>query len=236
MAIFARSRVLAAALLLACALPAAAQDRCPRRGTTDCATQARAMAAAIAADPGIALTEAVIDERVAALSVALPPPAASVLARADALRRHARSRDLFFTPGGEVEAESIPRLRDALAWHLAWLAAINPEPPKGPAGRWDGGFVTATVVPRDDGGFDIEAHAVEPFHLSWTCEFDDRARLLPDGWLVSADGTLRLRREGPLLVLEPIPRPGLAGFDYCGAMGSLAGALFFVGGLEPADR
>jgi hypothetical protein len=225
--------LLPAAILLCLAATASAQDRCPRRGTTDCATQGRAMAAAIAADPAMALTESVIAERVAALSAALPPPAATVLARADALRRRARSRDLFFTPEGALEADSLDQLRDALAWHLAWLAAINPDPPNGPAGRWDGGFVTATVAPRDDGAFDIEAHAVEPFHLAWTCEFDDRARPLPDGWLASADGTLRARREGPLLVLEPIPRPGLAGYDYCGAMGSLAGALFHVGGLTP---
>jgi hypothetical protein len=229
-------RLLPALLLLALAAPALAEDRCPRRGTLDCAGQARAMDAAIAADPAMAVSEAAIAARAAALQRALAPEAAAALARADALRRRARSRYLFFTPAGEVEPESVDDLRDALGWHLSWLGSIDPAPPPGVAGRWDGGFVMAKVVPRAEGGFDIEAHAVEPFHLAWTCEFDDTAAALPDGSLVSADGTLRLVRDGPLLILEPIPRPGLAGYDYCGAMGSLTGALFFVGALDAPPR
>lgn len=221
----------AAAVLLAVVLawPAQAEDGCPRRRNVDCATQARAIAAAIATDPGLARMQEAIARRLADLSAALAPPAAEALARADALRRQARGREVFFTTDGAVEAESIDRLRDALAWHLVWLAGIDPAPPPGLAGRWAGAFVLADVAPGSDGRFAVTADAVEPFHLAWTCEFDDSARLQPDGALLSEDGTLRLFRDGPLLVLEPIPRPGLAGYDYCGAMGSLRGTLFRLG-------
>lgn len=222
-------------IALVLAFPAQAEDRCPTRRNVDCAMQARAIAAAIAADPVLALAEAALVQRAAALTAAMAPPAAEALARADALRRRARGRELFFTPDGAVEADSIDMLRDALAWHRAWLDAIDPAPPPGLAGRWAGAFIVAEIAPGSDDRFAVGADAVEPFHLAWLCEFDDAARLQPDGALVSEDGTLRLFRDGPLLVLEPIPRPGLAGYDYCGAMGSLRGVLFATRPQNPTQ-
>lgn len=219
-------------LLILLSLPAFAEEGCPRRRHVDCAAAARAIAAAIAGAPDLAAMEAAIGTRLSALGAVLPPPAAAVLARDAAVRRRARARDLFFTPEGVVEAGSIDVLRDALAAELAHLGRIGPAPHDGLAGRWAGGFVRAEVTPLGGGRFQVSADAVEPYHLAWTCEFEDAARAGPDAVLLTEDGTLRLRRDGPLLRLEPIPRPGLAGYDYCGAMGSLAGALFYIGPVD----
>ncbi len=228
-----RTPLLLIALMLA--WPAQAEDGCPRRRNVDCTSQARAISTAIAADPALTQAEAAIAERVAALTAALAPPGAAALTREDALRRRARGRELFFTADGTVEAESMDMLGDALAWHRAWLDAIDPAPPPGLAGRWAGAFIVAEIAPGTDGRFAVGADAVEPFHLAWLCEFDDTARLQPDGALVSEDGTLRIHRDGPVLVIEPIPRPGLAGYDYCGAMGSLRGVLFATRPQNPTQ-
>ncbi|MBR0680711.1 hypothetical protein GXW74_09440 [Roseomonas eburnea] len=223
-------------LVLACAAvaPAVAQQRCPSRRNVDCAGAERAIDAAIAADPWLSLLEDGRRRRVAELQRLLPREATAVLTEEDAIRRRARSRELFFTADGAMEAEGAYTLRSELEWWLIRLIRMQDDPPDGVAGHWTGAFAEARIRPLGGGRYLVTANAAEPYALSWLCEFEAEGVMdATDTLIAGAEGEqIAVRREGPMLRIRSIPRPGRAGFDYCGAMGSLSGSLFRIGDAE----
>lgn len=219
-------------LLLIAALPAAAQDRCPLRRNVDCAGAQRAIAAAIAADPWLALIDRARSMRVAELSRLLGPAGAAELARQDEAQRRTLSRELFFTAEGVLEAESLPALRAPIEAWLMQLMRMQPDPPPVLDGRWVGMNGVAVVHRLGGQRLAVSVNTVDPYALAWTCEYEGEGRAERADWMETADGAVELSWDGPMLAVA-MRRPADGGaVPFCGAAGSVAGRYFRVGDAD----
>lgn len=227
----ARSLALLLSLLLAMP-PVAAEDSCPRRRNADCATATRAVEAAIAADPWLAIIDQARGMRLAELGTLLGPEAAAELARQDAAWRRSLSRELFFHPDGTLD-EPDPRaaLRGALEFRLTRLMRIQADP-SGIEGRWMGVQGEAVLRRGGRGRYVVSVATADVNNLAWTCEYDGEGRTEMAEWLRTDDGMLDLRWLGPMLRITMTPRGDGAPVPFCGAAGSVAGLYFRIGDAE----
>jgi hypothetical protein len=214
------------ALLLA-ALPAAAQDRCPTRRNVDCAGAARAVDAAIAGDPWLALIDQAQRMRLAEVAPLIGEPSAAELAAQQATWRRSLSRQLFFHPGGALD-EPDPRgaLRGAMEYRLVRLMRLQHNPPGSIDGDWVG-VQGQVVVERAGGGhFRVSLSTADVHDLAWLCDYDGEGDTQREEWMQTRDGVLELRREGVMLRVRQL-RAGAT--EFCGAGGSMSGLYFRVG-------
>lgn len=224
------TRIAALLALLLLALPAWADEPCPRRANVDCAGAMRAVDAAIAADPWLAILDQARAMRLEELGRLLDAGSAAELRRQDAAWRRSLSRDLFFRPDGSLD-EAAPRaaLRGPMEYWLTRLMRVQHDPSWRIGGVWFGvqGQVAVAVAGR--GRHRIEANTAEVNHLAWTCEYEGEGESHRDDWLETADGALDLRRVGSVLRIRMI---GPGPVDFCGAAGSVAGDYFRIGDAD----
>ncbi|CAH0136450.1 hypothetical protein [Roseomonas sp. CECT 9278] len=220
------ARLLVLLSLLVAALPGAAQQPCPARRNVDCAGAARAVDAAIAADPWLAILDQAQRMRLAELMPLLGADGAAELAVQQAAWRRSLSRDLFFHPDGTLDAPD-PRgaLRGAMEYRLAGLMRIAHDP-SGLDGTWRGAQGQAVVEPAGGGRYRVLVSTIDINALAWMCDYDGEGDGTSFERLETRDGALAMWREGAMLRVRMLaPRPS----DFCGAAGSLAGLFFRVG-------
>lgn len=214
-------------VLLLVALPAAGQQPCPARRHVDCAGAARAVDAAIAADPWLALMDQAQRMRLDELMPLLGAQGAAELADQQAAWRRSLSRDLFFHPDGTLD-EPDPRgaLRGAMEARLVRLMRVQHDPPGSIDGSW-AGVQAQVVVERAGGGhYRVSASTIDVNALAWMCDYDGDGDTTRVEWMQTRDGVLELRREGVMLrvrMLTDTPS------TFCGAGGSLSGLFFRIG-------
>ncbi|WP_198370068.1 hypothetical protein [Roseomonas rosulenta] len=220
-------RLLPLMILLLAAMPAAAQQPCPARRHVDCAGAARAVEAAIAGDPWLALIDQAQRMRIAELAPLLGAQSAAELADQQAAWRRSLSRDLFFHPDGTLD-EADPRgaLRGAMEARLVRLMRIEHDPPGSIDGNWVG-VQGQVVVERAGGGhYRISVSTIDVNNLAWMCDYDGEGDTTRVEWLETRDGALELRREGAMLRVRMLTRRPS---DFCGAAGSMSGLYFRIG-------
>lgn len=221
------ARWLTLLLLLLAAGPAAAQQPCPARRHVDCAGAARAVDAAIAADPWLALLDQAQRLRLAELTPLLGAPSAAELADQQATWRRSLSRELSFHPDGTLD-EPDPRgaLRGAMEARLVRLMRIQHDLSASIDGRWVGVHGAAVVERAGAGRFRASVSTIDVMGLSWMCEYGGEGETTRIEWMETNDGAIELQREGAMLrVRMQTRRPS----DFCGAAGSLSGLFFRVG-------
>ncbi|MBP0464798.1 hypothetical protein J5Y09_12830 [Roseomonas sp. PWR1] len=224
------TRLAAFLALLLLAMPARGEERCPRRANVDCAGAMRAVDAAIAADPWLAILDQARAMRLEELGRLLDADSAAALRRQDATWRRSLSRHLFFRPDGSLD-ETDPRamLRGSMEFWLMRLMRVQHEPSWRIGGVWFGVQGQVAVAEAGRGRHRIEANTADVFHVAWTCEYEGEGESHREDWLETADGALELRRVGSSLRLRVI---GPAPVDYCGAAGSVAGVYFRIGDAD----
>lgn len=221
-------------LLLLLAWPAAAEP-CPARRNVDCAGVARAVDAAILADPWLALLDSARAMRMAELARLLEPSSAAELARQDAVWRRSLSRELFFHPDGTLdEADPRTALRGALEYRLMLVMRLQHDLSASIEGHWRG--VQGQLVVRAAGGghYRILVSTADTDNLAWTCDYDgegDTTQREPQ-WLRAKDGAVELQRVGTMLRLRMLTTQP---HTFCGAGGSLAGDFFRIGDARISD-
>jgi hypothetical protein len=213
--------------LLVAALPAAAQDRCPSRRNVDCAGAARAVDAAIAADPWLALLDQAQRMRLAELMPLLGEPSANELATQQAAWRRSLSRDLFFHPDGSLD-EANPRgaLRGYLEYRLTRLMRLQHDPSASIDGNWVGVQGQVVVERAGHGRYRVSASTADVNDLAWLCDYDGEGETHREDWMETRDAVLELRREGVMLRVRMLTRTPS---EFCGAGGSLSGLFFRIG-------
>jgi len=217
-------------ILALLAPPAIAEERCPARRNVDCAGAARAVDAAIAADPWLAIIDRARAMRLAELRGLFGPESAAELARQDAAWRRSLSRDLFFHPDGTLD-EPDPRaaLRGRVEDRLALLFRVEHDPSASLSGVWAGVQGRVVVRGSHDRPRRVEINTADLHDLAWLCEYEGVGESPREEWLETADGAVELRREGNMLRVRMLTaRPS----DHCGAAGSLGGLYFRVGAAE----
>lgn len=227
------SRVLHLVAAMLLALPAAAQEPCPRRANVDCAGALRAIDAATAADPWLALLDRARVMRLDELSRLRGGAAAAELAAQDGAWRRSRARDLFFAPGGALDTDDPRRdLRGPLEYWLMRLMRVQPGPPAGVDGRWMRMNGEVVVQAAGGGRYLVSVTTVELQALAWTCEYEGEGRTDRPERLETSDGALVLRLEDGMLTVRMLPRRDGGPVPFCGAAGSVAGRYFRIGGAD----
>jgi len=217
-------------LLLLFAPGVAAEEPCPARRHVDCAGAARAVEAAIVADPWLAILDRARAMRMAELAGLLEPESRAELARQDAAWRRSLSRELSFHPDGTLdEAEPRAALRGRVEHRLALLFRVEHDPAASLAGVWVGVQGRVTVRGDRDRPRRVEIATADVNDLAWLCEYEGVGESPREEWLETADGVVELRREGNMLRVRMLTaRPS----EHCGASGSLGGLFFRVGAAE----
>ncbi|MBR0658215.1 hypothetical protein [Neoroseomonas oryzicola] len=224
------ARLLCLLLTLLASLPAAAQEPCPARRNVDCAGAARAIDAAIAADPWLAIMDRAQRMRLDELAPLLGAESAAELAAQQAAWRRSLSRNLFFHPDGTLDAPD-PRavLRAAMEYRLMQLIRIEHDPSASIDGIWAGVQGEVTVEILGAGSYRISAGTADINNLAWTCGYEGEGESTRVEWLETRDGALELRREGVMLrVRMNLPQAN----GFCGAAGSLSGLFFRIGDVR----
>jgi hypothetical protein len=213
-------------LLLLVATPAVAQQPCPARRHVDCAGAARAVDAAIAGDPWLAIMDQAQRMRFDELAPLLGPDGAAALADQQAAWRRSLSRELFFHPDGTLDTPD-PRgaLREAMEYRLTHLMRTQHQP-TGIAGNWRGVQGQVVVEAAGNGHYRVSASTIDVNNLAWMCDYDGEGDTVGVEWMQTRDGALELRREGAMLRVRMLTRRPS---DFCGAAGSLSGLFFRVG-------
>lgn len=209
--------------------PAGAEERCPTRRHVDCAGAERAIAAAIAADPWMTLLDQARRMRMAELSPLLGPAGAAELVAQDGAQRRVLSRELFFTPDGAMEPDSVPGLRSQLEFWLMRLIRLQPDPPPVMDGIWFNLTGEAVIRRRHDGRYLVTINTVELYALASTCEYDGAGRSDRVDRLETDDGALELTWDGPMLLVRELvsgPQP------FCGAVATVTGRYFRIGDAD----
>ena len=220
-------RCLPLVMLLLAAMPAAAQQPCPARRNVDCAGAARAVDAAVAADPWLAIMDQAQRMRLEELMPLLGRESAAELSDQQAAWRRSLSRDLFFHPDGTLD-EPDPRgaLRGAMEYRLARLMRIEHDPSASIDGQWVGVQGQVVVEAAGSGHYRVSVSTIDVNSLAWMCDYDGEGDSPRVDRLETRDGALELRRVGTMLRVRMLTtRPS----QFCGAAGSMAGLFFRVG-------
>lgn len=216
-------------VVLLMAWPAGAEERCPTRRHVDCAGAERAIAAAIAADPWMTLIDQAWRMRMAELSHLLGPAGAAELAAQDVAQRRVLSRDLFFTPDGAVEPDSVPGLRWRMELWLMRLIRLQPDPPAVMEGIWFNLTGEAVIRRRNGGRYLVTISTVEPYALASTCEYEGEGRSDRADRLETDDGALELTWDGPMLRIRQLVNGHQ---PFCGAVATVTGRYFRIGDAD----
>lgn len=221
------ARLLCLLLTLVVASPVLAQEPCPARRNVDCAGAARAVEAAIAADPWLALMDQAQRMRLEELLPLLGAESAAELVAQQAAWRRSLSANLFFHADGTLDAPN-PRaaLRSALEYRLMQLIRIEHDPSASVGGIWAGVQGEVMVEVLNAGRYRISAGTSDINNFAWTCGYEGEGESTRVEWLRTRDGALELRRVGVMLSVR-MNMPQANGF--CGAAGSLSGLFFRIG-------
>lgn len=119
---------------------------------------------------------------------------------------------------------------------LAFLKAINPQPPAGFVGKWKNIEGEIEITQTADGQLFVAANSNQPYRGLWVCDLSGKATVSGDTLKVTyQDGppwALSMTRRGAVLVVRQIPPAGVEddgfGPPFCGRKGSLAGDWFAV--------
>lgn len=117
---------------------------------------------------------------------------------------------------------------------LAFLKAINPQPPAGFVGKWKNIEGEIEITQAADGQFSVAANSNQPYRGNWVCDLSGKAVVDGDTLKVTyQDGppwVVTLTRRGAVLVTRVIPPAGTpddgSGPPFCGRKGSLKGDWF----------
>jgi hypothetical protein len=214
-------------LMLLVAMPALAQQPCPARRHVDCAGAARAVDAAIAGDPWLALIDRAQRMRLDEVAPLVGAESAAELASQQAAWRRSLSRELFFHPDGSLD-EPDPRgaLRGAMEARLVRLMRLQHDPSASIDGNWVG-VQGQVVVERAGGGhYRVSVSTIDVNNLAWMCDYDGEGDTTRVEWMQTRDGALDLRREGVMLRVRMLTTRVS---EFCGAAGSMAGLYFRIG-------
>ncbi|CAB3644279.1 MAG: DUF1311 domain-containing protein [Achromobacter sp.] len=119
---------------------------------------------------------------------------------------------------------------------LAFLKAINPQPPAGFVGKWKNIEGEIEIKQGADGQLFVEANSAQPYNGRWVCDLSGKGVVSGDSLHVTyQDGppwVLSLTRRGAVLAAREIPPPGVKqdgfGPPFCGMNGSLGEDWFAV--------
>jgi hypothetical protein len=207
-------RPLAAALLLAAALPAAAQNR----ASFDCVRAKSDVEKAICASAELSALDRNIAAVFGDLRRRLDRDAVKVLVEEQAT----------FNGTRELAMDSPnTTLKDYMGEHLKMLRRIQPPAANsGPSaflGEWASTAGTVTIKPGKGGSLQVSINTVAAVSARWVCDVSGEARL-QDGKLVFTEDevTITLSRRGQSLAVAEKLKDG-QGRDYCGANGAVEG-------------
>lgn len=117
---------------------------------------------------------------------------------------------------------------------LAFLKAINPQPPAGFVRMWKNIEGEIEITQAADGQLSVAANSNQPYRGNWVCDLSGKAVVDGDTLKVTyQDGppwVVTLTRRGAVLVARVIPPAGApddgSGPPFCGRNGSLYGDWF----------
>lgn len=220
-----RHLVFAASFAMAGAAAAAPSFNCAKASTP--------VEKSICANPALAEQDSAIAQQYKAVRGKLDAEAAKALTEDQ--RYFLAVRDRIFaepfsgsTPVKEVGTNMRSR--------LAFLKAINPQPPAGFVGKWKNIEGEIEITQTADGQLFVAANSSLPYTGRWVCDLSGKAVASGDTLTVTyQDGkpwVLTLTRRGAVLVAREVPPEGVTpdgfGPPFCGSKGSFFGDWFAV--------